>query len=77
MNGGHIWNLHRWNYPLHELTIGAVGNTLMFLVGCVASAVLPAEGMAGPTVWDWLAMGRQSKHEKTLGDSNESIAQSS
>ncbi len=77
MNGGHTWNLHRWNYPWHELTIGAVGNTLMFAVGCLASVVLPADRVAGPTLWDWLAMSRQSKREQTLGDSNESIAQSS
>jgi SSS family solute:Na+ symporter len=77
MNGGHTWNLHRWNYPWHELTIGAVGNTLMFAVGCLASVVLPADRVAGPTLWDWLAMSRQSKREQKLGDSHESIAQSS
>jgi solute:Na+ symporter, SSS family len=77
MNGGHIWNLHQWNYPWHELTIGAVGNTLMFVVGCIASVVLPADRLAGPTLWDWLAMKRQPKHEKTLGDAHEPIAQSS
>jgi SSS family solute:Na+ symporter len=77
MNGGRTWNLHRWNYPWHELTIGAVGNTLMFLAGCLASVVLPADQVAGPTLWNWLAMNRQSKREKTLGDRDESIAQSS
>jgi SSS family solute:Na+ symporter len=77
MNGGHTWNLHRWNYPWHELTIGAVGNSLMFLVGFLASVVLPADRVAGPTLWDWLAISRRAKHEKILGDSNESIAQSS
>jgi hypothetical protein len=77
MNGGHTWNLHRWNYPWHELTIGAVGNTLMFFVGCIASLVLPADQATGPTLWDWLAMNRHSKHEQTLGDAHESIAQSS
>jgi SSS family solute:Na+ symporter len=75
MNGGHTWNLHRWNYPWHEFTIGAVGNTLMFLVGCIASLVAPADRVAGPTLWDWLAMNRQSAREK-IGDRNESIAQS-
>jgi SSS family solute:Na+ symporter len=77
MNGGHTWNLHRWNYPWHELTIGAVGNILMFFVGCIASVVLPADSVAGPTLWDWLEMGRQSKREKALGGTHESIAQSS
>jgi len=74
MNGGHTWNLHRWNYPWHELTIGAVGNSLMFLVGCIASVIAPEGQATGPTLWDWLAMGRQSAHEKTLGDAHESVA---
>jgi hypothetical protein len=77
MNGGHTWNLHHWNYPWHELTIGAVGNSLMFLVGCTASVVLPADQASGPTLWDWLAMDRRLKREQTLGDAHESIAQSS
>jgi hypothetical protein len=75
MNGGHTWDLHRWNYPWHEFTIGAVGNTLMFLVGCIASFVVPADRVAGPTLWDWLAMNRQSAREQ-IGDRDESIAQS-
>jgi len=62
MNGGHTWNLHSWNYPWHEFTIGAVGNTLMFLVGCIASIVVPAGRVAGPTVWDWLALKKQPAH---------------
>ena len=77
MNGGHTLNLHRWNYPWHELTIGAVGNTLMFVAGCLASVVLPAGHAAGPTLWDWRAMSRLAKREETLGDRDESIAQSS
>ena len=77
MNGGHTWNLHHWNYPWHELTIGAVGNTLMFLAGCIASVVIPERRQSGPTVWDWLAATRQTKREKTLGDTHESVAQSS
>ncbi len=76
MNGGHTWNLHRWNYPWHELTIGAVGNTLMFLAGCIASTVIPERHQSGPTLWDWLAATRQAKREKTLGDTHEPVAQS-
>jgi SSS family solute:Na+ symporter len=59
MNGGRTLNLHRWNYPWHEFTIGAVGNTLMFLAGCIASLVVPEDRMAGPTLWDWLALNKQ------------------
>jgi len=77
MNGGRTWNLHACNYPWHEFTIGAVGNTLMFFVGWIASMVVPADRVAGPTLWDWLAMNRQSERAKSIGDTNESIAQSS
>ncbi|HEX9201667.1 MAG TPA: sodium:solute symporter [Acidobacteriaceae bacterium] len=76
MNGGHTWNLHRWNYPWHELTIGAVGNSLMFIVGCIASLVVPSDGVPGPTLWDWLAMKRKSEQKEIVGDKNESITQS-
>lgn len=77
MNGGRIWNLHSWNYPWHEFTIGAVGNTLMFVVGWIASVLMPADRVAGPTLWDWLASRNQSVCDKTLGDRDEPIAQSS
>ncbi len=77
MNGGRTWNLHRWNYPWHELTIGAVGNTLMFLVGCMACLFASADRVTGPTLWDWMAMNRQSALDKTIGDRDESIAQGS
>jgi solute:Na+ symporter, SSS family len=77
MNGGHTWNLHAWNYSWHEFTIGAVGNSLMFVVGCFASLVVPADRVDGPTLWDWMAMPKPSVREKTLGGRDESIAQSS
>jgi solute:Na+ symporter, SSS family len=76
MNGGHTWNLHAWNYSWHEFTIGAVGNSLMFVVGCFASLVVPADRVDGPTLWDWMAMPKPSVREKTLGGRDESIAQS-
>jgi SSS family solute:Na+ symporter len=75
MNGGHTWDLRRWNYPWHEFTIGAVGNILMFFVGWIVSFVAPADRGAGPTLWDWLAMNRQFVREQ-IGDRDESIAQS-
>jgi SSS family solute:Na+ symporter len=76
MNGGHTWNLHLWNYPWHEFTIGAVGNTLMFVVGCIASLVVPAGSVGGPTLWDWLSMRRQLLRDQKTGDRDESFAQS-
>ena len=59
MNGGHTWNLHRWNYPWHEFTIGAVGNTLMFLVGCIASIVVPADRTYRPHAMGLAGDGQQ------------------
>jgi SSS family solute:Na+ symporter len=76
MNGGRTWNLHRANYPWHEFTIGAVGNTLMFVVGYIVSIVWPANDTAGPTLWDWRSMNRETKCEESLGDRDESLAQS-
>jgi len=76
MNGGKTWNLHRWNYPWHEFTIGAVGNTLMFLVGYLVSILRPAEQHSGATLWDWLSSKREAQREEESGDRNESLAQS-
>jgi len=76
MNGGKTWNLGDANYPWHEFTIGAVGNTLMFVVGYAVSLVVPAEHAAGATLWDWLSNNREQKREEKLGDRDESLAQS-
>jgi SSS family solute:Na+ symporter len=53
-------NLGGWNFPFDELTIGAFGNIVLFVVGAVASlllrgrdAVNPGDAGAG-TVWHWL-----------------------
>jgi len=77
MNSGRTWNLHAWNYPWHEFTIGAIGNTLMFGVGWIASLVVPAGHPAGPTLWDWLASPSRVADSEIRGDTDESIAQSS
>lgn len=76
MNGGHTWNLGRWNYPWHELTIGAVGNTLMFCVGWLTSMVAPAEQPGGATVWEWMARRRHGLMEGTREATDESVAHS-
>jgi len=65
MNGGRTLNLHRWNYPWHEFTIGAVGNTLMFLVGCITSLVITVDRTSGPTLWDWLAINKATDKQKS------------
>jgi len=61
MNGGHTLNLHRWNYPWHEYSIGAIGNLLLLLSGFVAAHSIPAGASSeGQTLWTWLAAKRQA-----------------
>ncbi len=77
MNHGRILDLGRWNYPWHEDTIGAAGNTLMFVVGWIASIVAPGGSTAGPTLWDWLRMRDQPLHATLPGEpEHEPVAQS-
>ncbi|QHN03007.1 sodium/solute symporter [Granulicella sp. WH15] len=66
MNHGHTWNLHQYNYPWHEFTIGAIGNILLFVVGYLASLALPASEASGATLWDWLAQRRSHPQHPTL-----------
>lgn len=61
MSSGHTVNLHQWNYPWHEYTIGAIGNLLLLVAGLAASYVLRAPAApGGHTLWTWLAAERQS-----------------
>jgi SSS family solute:Na+ symporter len=61
MSGGHTINLHQWNYPWHEFTIGAIGNLLLLFAGLAASFVLRVpESGSGHTLWTWLAAERQA-----------------
>jgi SSS family solute:Na+ symporter len=76
MNGGKTWNLHGANYPWHEFTIGAVGNTLMFVVGYLVSIIHPVDRVGAATLWDWISGNREAECEEKLGDRDESLAQS-
>ncbi|QOY85188.1 sodium:solute symporter [Paludibaculum fermentans] len=57
-------NLAPFNYPGDDLTIGAVGNVILFVAGLAAS-LLEQPTLAGDqgTVWHWLA-SRQATVEK-------------
>jgi SSS family solute:Na+ symporter len=71
LNGGKMLNLHRYNYPWHEYSIGAVGNLLLLGVGLLTAALFPAPSSAFSrcTFWDWLASRRQSRiHAIQLGE---------
>jgi len=54
LNGGKSLNLHQYNYPWHEYTIGAVGNLLLLVTGLLVALLAPAS-KSNNTLWDWLA----------------------
>lgn len=63
LDGGKILNLHNYNYPWHEYTIGAIGNLLLLAVGLAAAAFFPAtaDARSNNTLWDWLASRKLSQ----------------
>jgi SSS family solute:Na+ symporter len=67
MNNGHIVDLHGWNYPWHEFTIGAFGNILLMVTGLLAAQLIPAKANQPSrlTLWAWLDMRRQALNNTT------------
>lgn len=63
MNGGKSLDLHPYNYPWHEYTIGAVGNSLLLFTGLLVAlstdSISPEK--SNNTLWDWLATRRRSR----------------
>ena len=59
LNRGAIVNLGRFNFPLHDFMIGAVGHLVLLAVGYLASFLFPgsAGNIAGLTLWSWLRRG--------------------
>ena len=57
LGGGKFLNLHRYNYPWSEYTIGAIGNILLLAVGLLYAALFPAPSALSSTntLWGWLA----------------------
>ncbi len=41
IDGGKLWNLGRFNFPLHNYMIGVIGHIVLVTVGCTASLFLP------------------------------------
>jgi SSS family solute:Na+ symporter len=71
LNGGTILNFHRYNYPWHEYTIGAIGNLLLFAVGLLTAILFPTHSTVPSrlTLWDWFAARKQSGiHAIQLGE---------
>jgi len=54
-----IFNIGRFNYPWDDLTIGALGNIVLFTAGLVASLLTSATvSEDNGTVWHWLRVRR-------------------
>ena len=63
MNSGKSLNLHEYNYPWHEYTIGAVGNLLLLFTGLLVAQFSKASSPKtfNNTLWGWLAARRQNR----------------
>ncbi|MGB7263930.1 MAG: sodium/solute symporter [Terracidiphilus sp.] len=64
LDGGKILDLHRYNFPWSEYTIGVVGNLLLLGVGLLCAALFPAASQlqSTSTLWDWLASSSRTDH---------------
>jgi SSS family solute:Na+ symporter len=56
LNGGSFVNLGRYNFPLHEYMIGAIGHIVLVVVGYPMSLFFPgtSANMEALTLWGWL-----------------------
>jgi len=71
MNGGKMLNLHQWNYPWHEFSIGAIGNLLLLFTGWMAALLICRKDKDTEnvlTLWDWLARRRQDSQLNKNGE---------
>jgi SSS family solute:Na+ symporter len=55
LNGGKLWNLGRWNFPMHDYMIGVIGHFVLLLAGYTASLFFPNRNTDSKrlTVWGW------------------------
>jgi len=56
LNGGSLVNLGRYNFPLHDYMIGAIGHIVLLVVGYLTSLLFQGtnENMEDLTLWGWL-----------------------
>ena len=56
LNGGSIVNLGRYNFPLHDYMIGAIGHIVLLVVGYLTSLLFhgTSENVEQLTLWGWL-----------------------
>jgi SSS family solute:Na+ symporter len=62
LDGGKMLNLHAYNYPWSEYTIGVFGNLLLLASGLLCAAIFPApqNHSSTHTLWGWLASRKRS-----------------
>ncbi len=55
LNGGQLWNLGRFNFPLHSYMIGVIGHLVLLGTGYAASFAFPNRDAAARelTLWGW------------------------
>jgi solute:Na+ symporter, SSS family len=71
LDDGKILNLHRFNYPWSEYTIGVFGNLLLLGFGLLCAAIFPARSAVPKTatLWGWLAdRKRNGLHPFQIGE---------
>jgi SSS family solute:Na+ symporter len=62
LDGGKLWNLGRFNFPLHNYMIGVIGHVILFAVGCTASLFVPNQDRQSlvNTLWGWRRKGAET-----------------
>jgi len=71
LDNGKILNLHPYNFPYSEYTIGVFGNLLLLAVGLLCSLLFPQPSRlpSTNTLWGWLADRKRSNiYAIQLGD---------
>jgi len=56
LDGGKLWNLGRFNFPLHNYMIGVIGHLVLLGIGCLACLFFPNRNLAARemTLSGWL-----------------------
>jgi len=68
LGGGKIWNLGRFNFPLHDYMIGAIGHIVLLVAGYLAAFLWPNRNpqSCNLTLWGWLRQRRAIEEELSL-----------
>jgi len=68
LDGGNMLNLHRYNYPWSEFTIGVFSNLLLLAAGLLCAAFSPAPKSLSSThtLWSWLGDRKRDRKHSSL-----------